>query len=304
METMRDPYEILQVARTASADEIKKAYRKLAKKLHPDLNPGNKAVEQQFKEVSAAYDLLSDPEKRRRYDRGEIDASGMERPQRSYYRNYAEAGDGAKYWDFGSETFSAEDLFADLFGSRRGRGRGVRMRGADVTYTTTVDFLDAARGARRRITLEDGKALDITIPPGTEDGQTLRLKGQGRPGVGGGEAGDAFIEIRVLPHPYFTRQGNDVHLDLPVTLPEALLGATVTVPTIEGKVSLKIPPGSNTGTTLRLRGRGIAREGQRGDQYVKLRVMLPERPDRDLTDFIRRWAEANPYDVRGKAGIG
>lgn len=300
---MRDPYEVLGVAKAASPEQLKKAYRKLAKKLHPDLNPGNKAVEQQFKEISAAYDLVSDPEKRARYDRGEIDASGTERPQRSYYRTYAESGDGAKYRDFGGEGFSAEDLFADLFRDRHGRERTFRARGADVTYTTAVDFLDAARGAKRRVTLNDGKTLDITIPPGTEDGQTLRLKGQGRPGIGGGEPGDAFIEVRVQPHAYFTRQGSDIHLEVPVTLPEAVLGASIAVPTIDGKVTVKVPPGSNTGTSLRLKGRGVAREGRRGDQYVKLKVVLPDRPDEELKDFLGRWSKEHPYDVRDKTGM-
>lgn len=302
---MRDPYDVLQVPRKANQDEIKKAYRKLAKKLHPDLNPGNKRVEQQFKEVAVAYDLLSDADKRARYDRGEIDASGAERASRPYYRTYAESGQGAKYHDFGTEGFSAEDIFADLFGDRMGRaGRSVRARGADVSYTTTIDFIDAARGARRRITLTDGKTLDVAIPPGTEDGQRLRLKGQGMPGLGGGPTGDAFVEIRVQPHPYFRRQGNDIHIDVPITLSEAVLGATITVPTIEGNVSLKVPKGSNTGAVLRLKGRGIERrEGPRGDQHVTLRVVLPDSPDSDLTEFLERWSKSHDYDVRRKAGL-
>src|SRR5262247_4478270 len=220
---MKDPYQTLQVDRKASQDEIKKSYRRLAKKLHPDLNPGNKKVEQQFKEVTAAYDLLSDPAKRARYDRGEIDASGAERPDRPFYRRYAEGREGAKYQDFGVDEDSfVDDLFANLFRQRRQERPPMHMRGANVTYLAEVDFIEAAVGAKKRLSLTDGKTLDVTIPPGTEDGQTLRLKGQGMPGVGGGPAGDAYIEVKVTPHPLFTRRGNDVHLELPITLPEAV----------------------------------------------------------------------------------
>jgi DnaJ-class molecular chaperone len=299
---MLTPYEILGVAPSASADDIKKAYRKLAKKLHPDLNPGNKKVEQQFKEVSAAYDLLSDPAKRARYDRGEIDASGAERPDRPFYRRYAEGRAGAKYQDFGVDEDSfVDDLFANLFRQQQRRSeRSMHLRGADVTYVADVDFVEAAVGAKKRLMLTDGKTLDVTIPPGTEDGQTLRLKGQGLPGTGGGASGDAYIEIKVLPHPVFTRQGTDVHIELPVTLPEAVLGATVATPTVDGPVSLKVPPESNTGSTLRLKGKGIIdrASGNRGDQYVRLKVVLPDRADPDLKQFLEKWSAQHPYSVR------
>ena len=315
---MKDPYQTLGVSRTASADEIKKAYRKLAKKLHPDLNPGNKKIEQEFKEVTAAYDLLSDADKRAKFDRGEIDASGAERPGRGFYRSYAESGQGAKYRGGGSagdDGFFGDDIFSDLFsggfggagGTRAGGTRsGPRMsiRGADVSYAATADFVEAALGAKKRLTLTDGKTLDVTIPPGTEDGQTLRLKGQGLPGMGGGPAGDAFIEIKVEPHAFFTRQGDDIHLELPVSLPEAVLGASITVPTLDGKVTLKVPAGSNTGTVLRLRGKGVPRrDGTRGDQYVKLKVVLPDRPDAEFKDFVERWAKKNAYDARARSGL-
>lgn len=297
---MPTPYEILGVTPAASADDIKKAYRKLAKKLHPDLNPGNKKVEQQFKEVSVAYDLLSDPTKRARYDRGEIDASGAERPDRPFYRRYAEGREGAKYRDSGIDEDSfVDDLFANLFRQRRPE-RPMQMRGADVTFIANVDFMEAAVGARKRLLLTDGKTLEVTIPPGTEDGQTLRLKGQGLPGAGGAPAGDAYVEIKVAPHPQFSRQGSDVHAELPITVPEAVLGATVTAPTIDGPVSLKVPPDSNTGTVLRLKGKGIIdrASGQRGDQYVRLKILLPEKSDPDLRDFMQRWSQQHPYDVR------
>ena len=303
---MKDPYQILGVARDADQETIKKAFRKLAKKLHPDLNPGNKKVEQDFKEVNGAYDLLSDPQKRARFDRGEIDASGAERPERSFYRAYAEGGGDSKYREAEFGEFSAEDILSELFGGgRRGGGRPQRSRGEDVSYTLAVGFLEAANGAKRRVTLADGKTLDVTIPAGTEHGQTLRLKGRGMPGLGGGPAGDAYVEIQVEPHAFLTRKDSNIHLDLPVTISEAVLGATVTVPTVDGKVSVKIPPGSNTGSTLRLKGRGLLdrRTGQRGDQYVTLKVVLPERPDAELKQFLERWGQEHAYDPRGKIGI-
>ncbi len=302
---MRDPYDVLGVTRKASAEEIKQAYRKLAKKLHPDLNPGNKKAEQSFKEVSAAYDLLSDSQKKARFDRGEIDASGAERaPEQPFYKTYAEADQGARYRRFeGEDSPFADDLFADLFGA--GTRQRFRARGLDVPYSLEVDFLEAANGAKKRVTLAEGKTLDVTVPPGTEDGRTLRLKGQGQPGLGGGPAGDAFIEIRVRPHPFFRREGRDIHVELPVSLGEAVLGGTVNLPTVDGKVSLKIPPGSNSGTVLRLRGKGVASPAtrQRGDQLVTLRVVLPDQPDAELKEFIERWSQAHPYDPRAKAGL-
>ena len=301
---MQDPYKLLDVARTASQDEIKSAYRKLAKELHPDLNPGNEAIEQKFKDVSQAYSILGDPEKRKRFDKGEIDASGQETPWKGgFYRNHAGTKRGAKYspFDFG-EDVSADDIFADLFGART---RRVRRPGANVSYTVPITFLDAAKGAKKRIKLADGKTLDVRIPPGTEDRQTLRLKGQGMPGVGGGPAGDALVEVHIEQHPFFERKGNNVHVELPITLQEALLGATVTVPTVHGSVSMKIPQGSNSGSTLRLKSKGIpGRDGaEAGDQYVKLRVMLPERPDQELREFIENWSRSHDYDPRRKAGM-
>jgi len=302
---MRDPYDTLGVPRTASADDIKKAYRQLAKKLHPDLNPGNAKAAAQFKEVSAANDLLSDPEKRARFDRGEIDASGAEVRRRPSYRSYAESPGGAKY----SGGIDPEDIFEEFFsgrqpsGNRSGSGfrSGFKARGADVAYEMKVDFLDAARGAKRRLTLPDGKILDVTIPPGSHDGQQLRLKGQGTPGLGGGAAGDAYIQIEVSPHPYFRREGVDIHLELPVTLSEAVAGAKIPVPTIDGTVTMTIPKGSNTGSTLRLKGKGVPDGGGRGDQYVRLTVVLPEGVDAELERFVQNWGQRD-YDVRGKFG--
>jgi DnaJ-class molecular chaperone len=299
---MRDPYEVLGLARDASQDDVTKAYRRLAKESHPDLHPGDKAAEERFKELSLAREILSDPEKRARYDRGEIDATGAERPRQEFYRGYAEGPAGGRYTQ--TEIFGdgagLEDIFADLFGGRAREGRTIRMRGPDVSYTLEVDFLDAARGARRTITTPDGRTLQVTIPVGVRDRQMLRLKGMGGPGIGGGEPGDAYVEVHIRPHPVFQRKDGDIHVELPVTLAEAVLGGKVTVPTVTGDVTLTIPPGSNTGSTLRLKGKGIpARGGEpAGDQYVRLKVVLPKPADEELKAFLEGWAPRHTYDPR------
>ncbi|MBB6253964.1 DnaJ C-terminal domain-containing protein [Nitrospirillum iridis] len=295
---MRDPYQILGVGRSASAEDIKQAYRRLAKQFHPDLNPGRADIELKFKEANGAYSLLSDPDKRARYDRGEIDASGAERPDRSFRRAYAGAG---RPGDFDFE----DDPFADIFGAARKRTSGVKARGSDVAYSVTVPFTEACLGSKRRLALSTGKSIDINIPPGTQDQQKLRLKGQGLAGLGGAGAGDAIVEVHVTPHPYFVRREDDIHLDVPVTLHEALLGATIKVPTLDGAVQVKVPKTANSGTTLRLKGKGVANpeRGTQGDQYVKLTVVLPDRPDAELQAFIEKWAKTHDYDVRRKAGL-
>jgi len=303
-----DLYSVLGVPKTASAGDITKAYRKLAKKLHPDLNPGDKAAEEKFKKITAAYDILGDAEKRGRYDRGEIDASGQERPQQHYYREYAGGQDGARYRSTaGFEDIGAfNDLFGDLFGERGGMREGGRggarfsMRGPDAQYRLEVDLLDAVNGTKTRITLPDGGTLDVAIPAGVTDGQVLRLKGKGGPGIGEGEPGDALIEISVRPHPVFKREGDDIIVEVPITFDEAVLGGKVEVPTIGGRVFATVPPGSNTGQTLRLKGRGIKTKSGTGDQLVKLSVVLPERIDDDLRGFAETWREAHQYDPRRK----
>jgi DnaJ-class molecular chaperone len=301
-----DPYSVLGVAKTASAADITKAYRKLAKKLHPDLNPGDKAAEEKFKKVTAAYDIVGDETKRARYDRGEIDASGQEKPQRRYYREYAGGEDGARYRSAAGFEDIGEfsDLFGDLFG--RGGAAGARggarfsMRGQDAQYRLEVDFLDAVKGTKTRITLPDGETLDVTIPAGVTDGQVLRLKGKGHPGLGEGEPGDALVEISVKPHPVFKREGDDIIVEVPITFDEAVLGGKVEVPTIGGRVFATIPVGSNTGQTLRLKGRGIRSKSGTGDQLVKLNVVMPERIDDELKDFAETWRKNHAYDPRRK----
>jgi DnaJ-class molecular chaperone len=291
---MRDPYVVLGVGRDASEDDIKKAYRRLAKKLHPDVHPGNRATEQRFKEVTAAYDLLSDPVKRARFDRGEIDAAGSDRGFRAQ-----SAGAGARAYQRAGGAFSFDDIISEILG--RGR-RESEERLGDESLSLRLPFLEAARGGTRRVTLADGRSIDITVPAGIESGQTLRLRGQGPRAPLGVSPGDLYLAIEVEPHPFFQRKERDIHVELPVTLTEAVLGATVTVPTIHGAVALKVPRGSNSGSTLRLKGKGITAGGKSGDQYVKLRVVLPEPPDPELAAFLERWGAKHPYDVRGKLG--
>jgi len=300
-----DPYTTLGVKKDATQDEIQKAYRRLAKKLHPDLNPGNKVAEEKFKEITAAYDLLSDPVKRARFDRGEVDASGTERPRQQYYRDFADQDgwsaytNNAGFADFGDYA-GAEDILSEIFG-REGRA-GRRRRGQDVRYHLALSFLDAVNGGKQSIVLPDGTTLDVNIPPGTRDGQILRLKGKGRPAAGDGTPGDALIEISVLPHPYFTRRGDDIYLDLPISLKEAVLGAKVKVPTPSGTVTAAVPKWSSTGRVLRLKGRGVPRsDGSKGDQYVTLRLVLPQKPDPKLEEFMAQWqpAEDSPRQSMG-----
>jgi DnaJ-class molecular chaperone len=285
-----DPYETLGVSKDASQEAIQKVYRRLAKKFHPDLNPGNKQAEEKFKDISAAYDLLGDPQRRARFDRGEIDASGAERARHRYYRDFADAGASNRYAsDAGFADFgNADDVFSEIFG-RHGRAN-LRMRGQDVHYRLELDFLDAINGGKQQLTLPDGSVLDVAIPPGTRDGQILRLRGKGRPGIGGGPSGDALIEIHVRPHRIFARKGDDIHVEQPISLSEAVLGGKVKVPTPSGEVTMTVPKWANTGTVLRLKGRGVPRsDGSRGDEYVTLKVMLPGQPDLELERFIAQW---------------
>ena len=314
-----DLYKALGVAKAATADEIRKAYRKIAKSSHPDLNPGDNAAETRFKAAQAAWDILGDPDKRARYDRGEIDATGQDRPQQQFWRRYADAGEGGRYQSqSGFADFAdVSDIFSDLFGRAGAAGSGaggtrMRVRGQDRRFHLEVDFLDAVRGTTRRITMPGGgtggetgegpggATLDVAIPPGVQDGSVLRLKGKGAPGIGGGAAGDALVELAVRPHKRFTRDGDDIVLELPVTLDEAVLGAKVEVPTIGGRVQMTVPKGSSSGDVLRLKGRGIKGKGGAGDQRVVLKVVMPDQVDPELETFLKGWREAHRYDPRAE----
>lgn len=300
-----DPYAALGVAKTASDDEIKRAYKRVARESHPDLNPGDPKAEAKFKAASAAYDLLKDADKRARFDRGEIDASGQERPDRRFYRDYAEGPETTYRNARGYEDIDLSDVFSDLFGARARRaggagpgGEGFAMRGQDLHFTLEIGFLDAVYGATKRIVLPGGGPLEVRIPAGVSDGQTLRLRGKGAPGIGAGEPGDALVTIGVGTHPVFRREGDDIEIDLPITLDEAVLGGKVATPTIDGAVNLTIPKGATTGQTLRLRGRGVKRGDKRGDQRVTLRIVAPPEIDPELEAFFRTWRERHGYDPR------
>ncbi len=302
-----DPYKTLGVAKDASPAEIKTAYRKLAKSMHPDLHPGDKGKAEAFQNVVAAYEIIGDADKRKRFDAGEIDASGQEKPQRQYYREYADADpqgrydSSAGYGDF--EDLS--DVFSDLFGARAqartGRTQGFAARGADVRYHLEVDFMDAAKGGKRGVPLPDGTAIDLTIPAGVRDGQTLRLRGKGQPGMGGGPAGDAYVEIAVRPHKVFTRDGNDVEIEVPIAFDEAVLGAKIEVPTLSGTVTMSVPKGAASGQRLRLKGKGVQpAKGAPGDQYVRLKIAMPPKPDAEMEAIAQRWRDHVTEDPRAK----
>jgi DnaJ-class molecular chaperone len=296
-----DPYQVLGVARDATPEAIKKAYRKLARAHHPDLNPGKPAAEARFKAVSAAHELLSDAEKRARFDRGEIDAEGQEQAPAGGYRRHAEAPGGARYDGAAPPDAMFDDLLAEMFARPRGEGaaRGGPRPGRDASYRLTVPFASAVLGASEELTLPDGLTLRVQIPPGLETGQTLRLRGQGSPGWQGGPAGDALIEVTVAPHRLFTREGFDLRLDLPVTLREAVLGGAVEVPTLAGTLRVTLPAGSDTGRQIRLRGKGVAAQGARpaGDLLLTLRVVIGP-PDAALEAFLRDWVPEQPQDPR------
>lgn len=296
-----DPYKELGVARTASADEIKKAFRKLAKDLHPDKNPGDKTSEERFKRITAAFDLLGDKDKRAKFDRGEIDADGREQ-----FRGFGGGGAGGRSGagpaGFGGgpggrqgfENIDLDELFG-MFGGQ-GRQRGAREytpKGQDVRATLEISLEDSITGATRRIQFSDGRTLDVTIPKGAGEGQVIRLRGQGAPGRLG-EAGDALIELKIARHPLYRREGADLEMDLPIAFPDAVLGGKVTVPTPEGRVSMTVPAGSNSGKVLRLKGRGGYAGGKRGDLLAKLVVTLPETHDAALVKFAEEWRLRRP----------
>ncbi|HVU30860.1 MAG TPA: DnaJ C-terminal domain-containing protein [Sphingomicrobium sp.] len=314
-----DLYQRLGLKRGASEAEIKKAYRSLAKQLHPDRNKDNPDAAKRFSEVTHAYDLLSDKDKRARYDRGEIDEDGNPKmPFGGGFGGYSANGpqggggpQGFENFNFGgAEAGDLSDLFEGLFGAagaaRGGRGpfSGFRQRsappqkGADVAYRLKVPFNDAVTLKPQRITLADGKTIDLKLPKGVEDGTKIRLAGKGQEGPGG--RGDAIVTIEIMPHRFFRREGTNIRLDLPVTLKEAVLGAKVKVPTPEGPVMLTIPKGTSSGKVLRLKGRGFtAKDGKRGDQLVTVEIQLPPN-DAALQKFVEKWDDGgNP-----RSGLG
>ena len=304
-----DPYQELGVSRSAAADDIRKSFRKLAKQLHPDQNPGDKAAEERFKRVSAAFDILGDPEKKAKFDRGEIDADGHESVRGFDYRG--KGGGGGQGFGAGGQggpggfgaQFEGVDL-NDILGGVFDRGGGGPrggfgpQRGADVRSRLEIDLEEAIRGGSKRVAFPDGRQLDVNIPRGAYDGQALRLRGQGQPGRGG-QAGDALIELALRPHPLYRRDAADLHMDLPVTLYDAVLGAKVQAPTPDGEVSLSVPRGSTSGAVLRLKGRGAVegQTGRRGDLFAKLMVALPD-SDADLTALAEAMKRDRPYAPR------
>ena len=304
---MEDPYKVLGVPKDATTDQIRKVYRDIAKKLHPDLNPNDVSAETRFKDVSAAYELLSDPDKRAKFDRGEIDAEGHEQAERQFYRGFADSPFGGKYAE--QEGFANEEdlraFMSDLFGRRESR-HSIKAKGGTLNYTLEVTFLEAAKGAKKTVKMPDGRSLKIGIPPGLRNLQSLRLRGQGLPGYNGGPNGDAYVEVHVRPDPLFKSKDDDIHVELPISLSEAILGGTIDVPTIDGPVSMSVPKNSNTGTRLRLRGRGLpSRQAkQRGHQYVTLKVVLPKEADEELAAFIKDWTKRHSYNPRQTAKAG
>jgi DnaJ-class molecular chaperone len=281
---MKNPYQILGVSTNATTAQIKKAYREKARELHPDKRPDDPNAEEVFKDVSAAYSLLSNDQTREQFDRDEITMTGSRRKPSSRP----------------SPKSPSKRPFDRFFRHRANRAESaLKIKGANVTYTLTVNFATSAKGAKKRVSMTNGKRLEVNVPPGTEDGQILRLKGQGMEGVGGGVSGDAHVEIRVEPDSLFAREGDDIRIFVPVTLQEAVMGGKIEVPTIDGPVAVTVPESSNSGTILRLKGKGMHKPSSktRGDQYVELKVVLPKNMDGEFSEFIKQWGPDHLYDV-------
>lgn len=314
---MRDPYTVLGVAKGASSDDIKKAYRRLAKTYHPDQSKDPKAKDK-FAEVGSAYEILGDEKKRGSFDRGEIDAEG--KPKFTGFEGFGGGGGGAREgFEFnfggggargrGAGGFDAADIFADLFGGGAARG-GARsggfggrtatpIRGEDVVVTATVSLAESVHGGKVRVSLPSGRDLEVNVPAGIEDGKQIRLRAQGQPGVNGGSTGDALVTVTIARHSFFRADGRDLRLDLPITLYEAVLGASINVPTLEGQVAMTLPAGTNGGRVLRLRGKGLVNPaGGRGDLLVALRIVLPDDASTSLGEVARGLQTSAPYDPR------
>jgi DnaJ-class molecular chaperone len=324
---MRDPYDILGVTKSANPDAIKSAYRRLAKKLHPDANKQDEKAATKFAELNAAYEILGDEDKRKAFDRGEIDAEG--KPRFQGFEGFG-AGRGAGPGGFGQdgqyETFTwgpegvkrsgargggshrgfggIDDLLKDVFGGAAGPGRRTQFdaedfaapSSRDASGAVTISLAEAAKGTTRRVYLPTGKEVEVKIPAGLADGQTIRLKGQGLPGPGG-VVGDGLITVSIAPHPLFERDGANLRLNLPITLYEAVLGGKVRVPTLDGAVELAVPPGTSSGRTFRVKGKGMPGKGG-GDLYVTVRIVLPEGGDAELEELMRKWRDGKSYDPR------
>jgi DnaJ-class molecular chaperone len=329
---MRDPYDVLGVSKGASAAEIKSAFRKQAKKLHPDANKHDPKAASRFAELNAAYEILGEEDKRKAFDRGEIDAEGKPRFQgfegfgggagpRGGFGQRGHPGGNFETFTWGSDGFQGgagagaggfEELLKQAFGGRGGRraGGGTRFEqedfdigGQDIQAALTITLPEAAKGVKKRIVLPTGKEVDVKIPAALADGQTIRLKGQGQPGTGG-RAGDLLITVSIAPHQLFKREGDDLRLELPITLYEAVLGGKVRVPTLDGAVELAIPAGSNSDRTFRLKGKGFPAKSGAGDLLATVRIVLPEGSDADLAELMKKWRDAKPYDPRRVRGEG
>lgn len=365
---MYELYSLFGVPRSATDDEIKQAFRNLAKRFHPDTSEGASDKGRRFKDLSSAYEILGDPIKRRAYDRGELDGYGNPRagyspraeraPERerakearteeketadtaqrdsartsggasAAFRSAFEKAFGNGANDSGTNGSAAngkgahangtangttgdakkhsrvEDLFSEFFGDRStGKKRPAHGKGLDTTYDLAVTFEEAALGGTRRVKMPNGKRFDVRLPVGTREGQGIRLKGLGESGAAGGQDGDAMITVNIEPHPFFRRDGRDIHLDLPITLNEALHGAKIKVPTLHGPVTMVIPPGANAGQVFRLKGKGIPNHAinPAGDEFVTLQISLPDKTDANLADVVKRWEAANPYNPRKRFG--
>ncbi len=303
---MSDPYTILGIERSASQSDIKKSYRRLAKKYHPDSNVGNPQAEEKFSQITQAYEVLGDKSKRAQFDNGEIDEKGN--PKSFGYSGHPFGGHSAQQ-PFGNGGsfgggFRPEDIFSEIFGARPGAAsaRAQATRGQDISYTIEVDFTEAALGTTRRVEMSNGRKIDMKIPAGLSDGQQIRLKGQGQPGANGGHAGDALVKVTVAASTLFSRDGFDVKVELPITLYEAVLGASLRVPTLDGQVNLKIPPNTSSGKVLRLKGKGAGKDSslkQRGDLLYTVKIILPKERDARLEKLMQAWQQENTYTPRG-----
>ncbi len=310
---MKDAYQILGINKTATQDEIKSAYRKLVRNYHPDLHPNDKTAEDKFKEITQAYELIGDSEKRRKYDSGEIGADGRERPGFNY-GSARGAGAGAGFKGFDFDEFDLSDLFTGFgMGGRQSQRKSsanyssfrdkAPTNGKNLNYTLNVSFVEAALGIAKEIKLTSGKKLKLNIPQGTLDAAVLRLKGQGTEGANGGANGDALITIKVGTHPIFTRQNNNILADIPITIKEAIEGGKINVPTLDGLVAVNVPKNSNSGTVLRLKGKGIETKDAKGDLLLTLMITLPDKIDDSLQSFVDSWEEGANFNPRKKLGL-